>query len=108
MTTTEYYSDGTVKVVTDQADNNFESMPDITDLMKIYLPAPKKEDERINGAFEDPNAIRTEAEARMHGGRFFEAALPGMGAVIPKEPVYLPGPQILMMKPGPLLQATRN
>lgn len=105
MTTTEYFNDGTVKVVVDQADNNFESMPDITSLMKIYLPAPKKEDEIIAGGFEDPNALRTEDEARRNGGRYFDHALPGMGMMKPEKPVFLPGPQITTLQPAPLLRA---
>ena len=41
VTETEYYPDGTIKVLTKTADNNLESMPDITKIMKEMMPLPK-------------------------------------------------------------------
>jgi len=43
LTETEYYPDGSIKVKTETADNNLESMPDITGIMKKMLPKPKDE-----------------------------------------------------------------
>ena len=102
VTTTEYYPDGTVKMVKDTADNNLESMPDITNLMKEYLPAPKGADELAKGGFIDPNALRTEEEMKRHGGKYFEHTLPGMG--VAKEPaVRGPGPRVMMFQPEDIL-----
>lgn len=38
LTETEYYPDGTVKVNQRVADNNLESMPNITEIMQMFLP----------------------------------------------------------------------
>src|SRR3990167_407210 len=75
--TTEYYKDGTVKIVKNSADNNFESMPDIGGLMRKYLPAPNAEDIKEDQVF-DPNRMHSEDDARRNGGRLFAFKLPGM------------------------------
>ena len=75
--TTEYYKDGTVKVIRNSADNNYESMPDIGELMKKYLPAPKSEDAKEEQIF-DPNRMNSEDDARRNGGKLFAYQLPGM------------------------------
>jgi hypothetical protein len=106
VTTTDYFDDGTVVVKREIADNNFESMPDITTMMKHFLPAPKKEDEIKMGGFVDPNLIRSEEEVRKNRGKYFEFQLQGMGVdKLVKNPVQMPEPQILTYRPEPVLKA---
>lgn len=75
----EYYPDGHVEMKRDIADNNLESMPDITELMKKYLPAPKNKDEIQEGGFEDPNQLLPPEIVGRNGGKYFQHQLPGMG-----------------------------
>lgn len=103
MTTTEYYDNGTVRVVTDIADNNLESMPDISKLMKVYLPAPKKADDVV-GEFEDPNFMRSEDEMRRNGGRYFDTQLEGLGMQKPDRPVKPLETRVLTFTPTPIIQ----
>jgi hypothetical protein len=96
-------------VVTDTADNNLESMPDITQLMKIYLPAPKKPEEISELLpFEDPNAMRTEDEARRNGGRYFDAALEGLGMQHPDRPIRMQEPKVFIFKPTPIIEQVQR
>lgn len=90
ITMTEYYPDGSFKVVREHADNNFDSMPDITRLMRDYLPAPKKEEEILAGGFTDPNMPRTDEEAKRNGGKYYQYSFPGMGLVKQSIPGQLP------------------
>ena len=53
MTETEYYPDGTVKVKHKTADNNLESMPNITEIMRMFLP--QKLDRRDGDDLMDPH-----------------------------------------------------
>lgn len=109
VTTTEFYDDGTVKVVKDTADNNLESMPDISQLMKIYLPAPKKPEEISElRPFDDPNAMRTEDEARRNGGRYFDTALEGLGMQHPDKPVRVVASKIETFRPMPIIEPVQR
>ena len=105
MTTTEYFEDGTVRVVRDTADNNLESIPDITKLMKIYLPAPKKAEELALEEFEDPNLMRSEEDMRRHGGRYFDTVLEGLGMQKPDRPVQAIETKVMTLRPAPIIEA---
>ncbi len=104
VTTTEYFDDGTVRIVRDTADNNLESMPDITKLMKVYLPAPKKVDDPNAIDFEDPNMMRSEEDARRNGGRYFDTVLEGLGMQKPDRPVQAVETKVLTYKPAPIIE----
>lgn len=107
MTTTDFFEDGTVVQKREIADNNLESMPNITELMRSALPAPKKEEEIKLGGFVDPNQIRSEEEVRRNGGKYFETQLKGMRVAEDRNPRALPLPQIVTYVPEPLVKPTR-
>lgn len=104
VTTTEYHDDGTVKVVTDTADNNLESMPDISKLMKVYLPAPKEQSDAMEGEFIDPNMMRSEEDMRRNGGRYFDTVLEGLGMQKPDRPVMANMSQSFTLRPAPIIE----
>ena len=89
-------------MVTDTADNNLESMPDITKLMKSYLPAPKKLDEVID--FDDPNLMRSEEDMRRNGGRYFDNVLEGLGMQKPDRPVQALESKVMTLRPMPIFE----
>ena len=73
--------------------------------MKIYLPAPKKEEELIVGDFDDPNMMRSEEDMRRNGGRYFDMALEGLGMQKPDKPLKFVEPRVLTYRPAPIIEA---